>query len=289
MACSILLIFARFVPLMKKLGLIFPFFGILFSKPSIIFKALFHAVNNEKRKRHVLKTYNLPTGLKGIDLLDLFPGFEEKVDHYTFLYGTSTPIDMAVLRKLARSMPDCDYMEIGSWRGESLANVAPYAKHCVSVSLSDDEMRAMKFPERMVKMQRMFSEKFPNVEHIGANSRTFDFKSLNRKFDLIFIDGDHSYDGVKIDTATAFSLLKDENSVIVWHDYAPSYEHLDWEVFSGIMDGAPADKRDRIYRLTNTLCAIYTNKKFPNTPLDFPTWPDKMFTLDIKAEKIPKA
>lgn len=271
---------------MKKLGLIFPFLGILFTRPSVIFKALYHAVMKEQRRRHVLKTYQLPTGLKGIDLLDLFPQFEEKIDHYTFLYGTSTAIDLAVLRKLAQSMPGCEYMEIGSWRGESLANVAPFAKHCVSVSLSDEQMREMKFPEKMIKMQRLFSHKFANVEHVGANSRTFDFKSLNRKFDLIFVDGDHSYDGVRIDTATAFSLLKDENSIIVWHDYAPSYEHIDWEVFSGIMDGAPADKRANIYRLTNTLCAIYTTKKFPNAALEFPTWPDKEFSVTISAQKI---
>lgn len=271
---------------MKKWKLILPFLKYLFFKRSVIMKALYHTVVKQNRRDHVVKKYGNDKGLPQIDLLEVFPEFSGSVDCFTFLYGTSMPIDMALLRELAKTFPSCDYLEIGSWRGESLANLSPVCRSLVSVSLSDAEMNSMGYGEKFTRVQRLFSKGLKNVQHVEANSTRFDFKSLNKKFDLIFVDGDHSYEGVLNDTQKVFELLKDENSIIVWHDYVTNYEFIDWEVYAGILDGTSAEKRDKIYHIGNTYCAIYTNKKFNSKQLDFPTMPDKRFKLEIKSSRL---
>lgn len=271
---------------MSRLSLILPFFRILLSKPGVILKSLFHAVSNTLKQEAVISKYEMKNGLPVADLLEVLPNFSTEISPYTFLNGTSTTIDIAILKALASSYKDCSYMEIGSWRGESLSNVSDVAKECVSVSLSDDEMRKMGFPEKMIGVQRFFSKEKKNIQYITHNSMSFDFASLNKKFDLIFVDGDHEYPAVKSDTMNAFKLLKDENSMIVWHDYGTTFETVCWPVLAGILDGAPAEKRKNIYHLSNTLCAVYTTKKIKTSKLEYPTIPNKNFRVKISAEKI---
>jgi len=271
---------------MSRSSLILPFFRILLAKPSIILKSLFHTVSNEIKRESVDEKYGMKDGLPCVDLLDLLPGFNTEISPYTFLNGTSTTIDIAALKALAASYKDCTYLEIGSWRGESLSNVSEVSKECVSISLSDKEMREMKFPEKMIGVQRLFSKEKKNIEYIEHNSMTFDFSKLNKKFDLIFVDGDHEYPAVKSDTMNAFKMLKDENSMIVWHDYGTAFESICWPVMAGILDGAPAEKRKNIYHLSNTLCAVYTTKNVKTSKLEYPTIPNKNFRVKISAEKI---
>jgi hypothetical protein len=58
------------------------------------------------------------------------------------------------------------------------------------------------------------------ITQLFEDAYNFDPKPLAKKFDFIFIDGDHSYEGVENDTLKAFKLLK-PGGVIMWHDYAP--------------------------------------------------------------------
>ena len=98
---------------------------------------------------------------------------------------------------------------------------------------------------------------------------------------MIFVDGDHRYEAVKSDTENVFKLLKNENSIIVWHDYTEHYELIDWEVFSGILDGTPKEKLKNIYHIKNTLCAVYINKDIPKTAKNFPEIPKNRFSVVI--------
>jgi hypothetical protein len=114
----------------------------------------------------------------------------------------------------------------------------------------------------------------------------YDFKKLNRKFDLIFIDGDHSYNGVKNDTKIAFELLRDEQAIIVWHDYARMPDgHERQEVIQAILAGTPDECKKYLYRVSNTLCAIFCRKELPAKYDAFPSFPNKIFQVSIKAEK----
>ena len=270
---------------MERKKLVIPFIKTLFTNPGVILKALYHGMVEEDRKQFVQKQYNMSNGLPEVDLKDLFGSFDEKIDTFSHLYGTSLPIDLAIIKKIAMGIPNCDYLEIGSWRGESLANIAPVVKRCVSVSLSDELMRQFGISEEAIKVQRFFSHNIPNIEHIGADSTKFDFSKLG-KFDLIFVDGDHRFEAVKSDTTNVFNLLKDENSIILWHDYTKNYEQINWEVFSGMLAGIPKDKLPHVYHITNSLLAIYTTKNVKTSRYSFPSYPNKKFTLTFKMENL---
>ena len=104
-------------------------------------------------------------------------------------------------------------------------------------------MLRMGLAKEYVGLHRFFSKNFKNVEHIQQNSSTFDFKTLNKKFDLIFVDGDHHYEQVKQDTENVFNLLRNENSIIVWHDYLYDSGEIRFEVLAGILAGCPSKTR----------------------------------------------
>ena len=233
---------------------------------------------------HVRRKYGLRGGLPQLDLLDLLPTFDERVTPYAFLEVGSTTIDLARLRALARRYDHCRYFEIGSWRGESVANVATVAKECISLSLSDEEMRQAGWGEPYVATAKFFSRHLPNVVHIGHDSRTFDYTPYLGTCDLVFIDGDHSYDGVRSDTEHAFRLLRDERSVIVWHDYMrTSEEDVLWGVVAGLLT-APRRTPPAIYHVSNTLCAGIQGG-FRTATAVVPAIPDKEFEVRIAARR----
>ncbi|MEI7661974.1 MAG: class I SAM-dependent methyltransferase [Bacteroidota bacterium] len=270
---------------MRLLKLIILIVKAIFSDLRSLANALYHYCEEANWKQYVTVKMGFAQGLPTIDLLDLLPGLNENIVDYTYLDGTSRVTDIVVLKSLARRFAGCSYLEIGSFRGESLVNVAAVAKECVSVSLSDNEMKELGLGEH-VKLQRFFSGGLQNVLHVQHNSLTYDFSQLNRKFDLIFIDGDHSYAAVKKDTENAFKLLRDENSIIVWHDYGRSYNLENWNTIAGMIDGASAENRKKIYHISNTICSVFTNREYATTfpkPLDLP---NKTFKINLSAEKI---
>jgi len=236
-------------------------------------------------KRYVTVTKGLKKGFPTLDLLDLLPDLNESITNYTYLDGTSRVTDIIVLKALARKYENCHYLEIGTFRGESLVNVAEVAAECVSISLSDKEMNDLGFGEH-VKFQRFFTKELKNVLHIHHSSLTYDFSKLNKKFDLIFIDGDHSYKAVKKDTQNAFNLLKDDNSVIVWHDYGYSYNTENWITIAAMIDGSPDDKRNKIYHISNSICSIFTNQKFNTSFPKSTDFPNKTFNISLSAKRI---
>ena len=259
----------------------------LVSRPEKSLRAIhvrFH--DNKYWRGYVREKHGFPNGLPQVDILGLFPDFRETVSPYAFLEGSSLPVDLALLKALARHSKECDYFEIGRWRGESTANVAQVARSCTSMSLSDEDMRRIGFNKSEREQDGFFSKSLDNVTHIQADSQTYDFSKLGNKFDLIFVDGDHHKAAITSDTANVFTLLKDENSVIVWHDYGESPERVRWAVLAGILDGCPEQFKKNLYHVSNTLCAVYMPGKFATRETVFPATPDKRFSLEIKAETI---
>ncbi|MDD5529613.1 MAG: class I SAM-dependent methyltransferase [bacterium] len=244
--------------------------------------------DEEKDKRnYVIKKYSYKYGLPCIDLLDLFPEFEETIAPYSFLEGTSIVTDLGLLKALAKRYLRCRYLEIGTWRGESIVNIANIAEKCISIDLSKDEMKEKGYSTTFINLCDFFSKSLPNISYIKKDSQKLDFSVFKEKFDLIFIDGDHSYESIKKDTQNAFKVLKNSDSIIVWHDYfINAVEKIKWSVLAGILDGCPKEKRGNLYYVSNTLCAIYIQGDFKAKFITSLQTPNKTFTVKLSAKKL---
>lgn len=237
----------------------------------------------EKYKEYVKNNYSI-NQLPTIELLDLCPNFNEEINCYSFLEGSSLISDIAILKCLAKHFPNCKYLEIGSWRGESLFNVAEVAEFCTSISLSKEEMEQRGFSKSFIDVHGIFTKGLDNIIQIGHDSTTFDFSKLG-KFDLIFIDGNHSYEAIKKDTENAYKLLKNNNSVIIWHDYSFELESVRYETLAAILDGSLSKNIGNLYHISNSKCVIYTKKKYHTKYIRYDGQvPTTNFRIKIKAE-----
>ncbi|MBT9393282.1 class I SAM-dependent methyltransferase [Hymenobacter sp. NST-14] len=207
-----------------------------------------------------------PAGLPVVQLSALLPAAGETVSPFAFRDGGSLPTDLVLLRALARQRPGCRYFEIGTWRGESAANVAAVAAQVHTLNLAATELRALGLSERYIELHGFFSRPLPNVTHLHGNSATFDMAALGH-FDLIFIDGDHRYEAVRTDTRRVFEHLVGPDTVVVWHDASRQPGQPRWEVLAGLLDGLPTTAPGQLTQVANTLCALYSPRPLlPQAP-----------------------
>ena len=125
--------------------------SILLANPVSVIKDGIRSQSELYHKNQIVAKFGIEQ-LPSIDLLDLFPNLDEELHNYSYLDGTSTIPDILLLKLLARKFPEGAYLEIGSWRGESIANVADVLSDCTSVTLSANEMRELNFGEEFIKV-----------------------------------------------------------------------------------------------------------------------------------------
>lgn len=222
------------------------------------------------------------TAFKQIRLVDLMESDEVHIAPYAFLSGSSLATDFALLQLLCRKYQVKDYLEIGTWRGESAANVAPYVDNVYSFNLGDEQLLSLGLEKNYVDSHRFFSKDIPNIQHVFGDSQTFDFDQLNKKFDLIFIDGDHSTEAVRRDTKKMMSYLKNEQSIIVWHDAKKDTEYPRYEVLLGIYQALPTDMQKNVYLVENSLCAVYIPTSITSESPILNRLPRNSFELTLK-------
>lgn len=246
-----------------------------------------HIINeNNAWQRRVNQKYKLPKGLPQIQPTDLFPDFSDSLKFISFLGGVSLATDISLLKWFCRKFENASYFEIGTWRGESVANVADVAAECYTLRLSKKQIIKLGLPEKYADAHAFFSKDLPNVTHLEDNSLFFDYAGLNKKFDVIFIDGSHHYKYVKSDTEKTFQHLVHENSIVVWHDYAFNPEKVRFEVMQGILDGTPKEFHDNLYHVANTQCAVFIKGDFKSNTLEQYKDPRLVFEVELKSKMI---
>jgi predicted O-methyltransferase YrrM len=266
---------------MSKISKLFKGIKMLLKKPYLINHIL---EAEEEMRKQVLKKYSFEKALPTLDISQICDD-KMLVEPIAFLDGSSLPTDFALLRGLAKKYKVEDYFEIGTWRGESVANLADVVKNCTTLNLPDEEMREQGLAEDYIAMHRFFSKNKPNVKHLFMDAAKINPNDMG-KYDMIFIDGDHHYEAVKRDTKKILDLRKNKDSIIVWHDYAFSPERVRWSVLRAILEALPKNLHQRLYHVSNTLCAVLLPDSYPKEYKISNEKPKKYFTLDIKVKNI---
>lgn len=132
--------------------------------------------------------------------------------------------DVSTLLWLIKKHCNGNILEIGTWYGKTTYELAvrhPEKKVYtmdymeLDLNLSENEIKTR------VKLKReigAYAKSCENVVFLYENSQIFDLDSLHG-VDFIFIDGNHSYEGVKTDTEKSIEYLrKNGGGTIAWHD-----------------------------------------------------------------------
>ncbi len=264
---------------MSKITKLIKAVSILFKQPSLVNELIDSSWN---RKKEFLKKYPLKNGLDYIHLADLINSKTVEIKNYSYQGGNSFPTDMVLLQNLCKQKPNCNYLEIGTWRGESAMAVADFCENCYSLNLSNSKMKSVGLADDYINQHELFSKNNPKIQHIKGDSMKFDFSDYYGKMDVVFVDGNHHYNFVLNDTKEAYKLLKDDNSVIVWHDYTKNGEDIRWDILKAILDGSSTQNRSSIYQVKDSLSAIFTKKElqsFPNS-----SWQNPKYLFDIQLD-----
>jgi predicted O-methyltransferase YrrM len=263
---------------MSKAGKAFKALWWIARKPVLLNRVL---TDEDTWKLYVKRGYQVPDGLPVVRMDHLIAPGDHALGPMTFLDGGSLPTDMMLLAGLAGGIKDCTYFEIGTWRGESVATVAARASSCFTLCLSEQEMRHRGMHSSTIESHGLFSKVLGNVIQLHGDSKSFDFGGLHKKFDLLFIDGDHHYDMVRSDTEKVFEHLVHDRSIVVWHDYGFQPDLVRFEVMAAILDGVGPERAGFVYHVAHTKSAIYTGKKMPCEPACFPSVPGEYFSTTI--------
>ncbi|GGA41581.1 class I SAM-dependent methyltransferase [Okeania sp. KiyG1] len=166
-------------------------------------------------------------------LFKLFPGLDSQfpclevgavIDNGGVSYA-----DMAMLAALTLWLQPQRVLEIGTYQGWTSHNLALQLRgdaELVTIDLPDAQTphlnssgwNAQFFPEDKTPLLfegRSTANRIKQIKEDTANLNAEDFSD---KFDLIFIDGSHSYPYVENDTKLALSVAN-EQAIILWHDY----------------------------------------------------------------------
>jgi predicted O-methyltransferase YrrM len=254
----------------------------LLKQPKAILRVLHPS--EEESKDKVITKYGLNNGLKVV-ALDTFLEDKKGISNpYLFLEGGSLPTDLILLNQLAQNQNTHTYFEIGTWRGESAMNVAPFVKKVYTLNLPNEEIKRRGASDEYILQGGMLLNG-NNITQLYGDSQTFDFSPYYNSCDMVFVDGDHHYGSVVKDTQNALKMLKNQDSILVWHDYGFSPEEIRWEILLAILDSVPVNQHQYLYHVSNTKCAIFCQKPLPSVFLTRPLLPKAVFEVTVQQVK----
>ena len=200
-------------------------------------------------------------------LAELFPGIGDitvdlPIGQLERPPGTLPLTELLVICAATRFLkPKCVF-EIGTFRGASTVLLARHAPedaiiltldlppHDVATRFAIDNGDITGKPFTVGEYYRE-SPYATKVRQLFGDSATFDYSPYSHNVDFVFVDGNHAYDNVKVDSQNAFALLK-PGGTIIWDDY-----HPEWGV--GVMR-ALHELRDRgLYRIAGTRFVAYVD------------------------------
>lgn len=175
-----------------------------------------------------------------------------------------------ILAALARGLDCRTFFEIGTNRGRTTwtvarnnpdlvltLDVAPAeASAATAYDLGADD-RAFFRPDSACGEAFRGTPETGRITQLWGDSATFDFSPYAGAIDFVYVDGAHTYEYVKSDTARALRLLSPRGS-IVWDDYTSGPG-----VYEYVNELAPSLDRP-VFHVFGTRMAIYSRQDFVN-------------------------
>ncbi len=245
--------------------------------------------NHEKKQNTVLAKYGiekLPI-VKPSDFFSKYPrtkGDDSITITSDFSYGISPENDYYFLCRIAKAINTKRYFEIGTWLGLSARNISDNLGDDAEVFSLDipfdhPEMAVFGIPEHIFGY---YAKEKKNVTFLKSDSKLFNHVEYNKSIDLVFIDGNHSQEYVENDTRIGLELMKNNSSIIAWHDYVILGE-TNKNVLCGILNSVPTEMHKHIIHLQQSNMALYS-PSFDFTPIKDKRWdiPESTFTVEMK-------
>jgi predicted O-methyltransferase YrrM len=165
---------------------------------------------------------------------DLLPNENETLTQISLALFPKTHASLSVLEwtclvlllKKARAK---SVFEFGTYKGVSIAQLALNLDQAAEIRTLDlpdkstDIQFAIPDPDELQIAQEggkgslIPTELRPRIQFLKQDSAKFDEGSLAGKVDFVFVDGAHSYDYVKSDSAKGWRMLR-SGGIIAWHD-----------------------------------------------------------------------
>ncbi len=200
-------------------------------------------------------------------------------------WGGSGMLDYALLQSLVLRYQISAYLEIGTYIGDSLTIISNLVEKCYSISVPEEHPAHMKnwchlrhmndYSNRLVTGRNMIQYQ--------EDSKEFDFEKIKEDIGLYFIDGDHSYEGVLIDSLKVMDHFNPIRDFIVWHDcrYASGAVNLD---IVRVIYEASGEYFKNFYIFDNCMCGIYIPDKYVNDFVKAKST-DKLITYKVVLSK----
>jgi predicted O-methyltransferase YrrM len=199
----------------------------------------------------LLREYIAHSRIREIYPTDLFPGLENvsmPIGAVNEESGHVNHVDLLYVAAIAKLRNCQRIFEFGTYQGRTTYHLtfASDAPRVFSLNLPPE-----KDPSVAPLLGNYFRgtdrEKF--ITQILEDSRAFDPAPYERQMHLVFVDADHSYEGVKNDTEKALRMLA-PGGVIVWHDFAAKSP--------GVVRYISDFSQDRpVFRLKHTCLVVY--------------------------------
>lgn len=153
------------------------------------------------------------------------------------------------------------YLEIGTYIGTSIHIMSHICEECFSITAPPNGKDSMKKYCQKYHMTD-YSDRLAicsNIKHFYTDSKTFDFNQINKDINIYFIDADHDYNQVYIDTKNVFA-SRNPNSFVVWHDFAQDKPQFDGLVLA--VKDCLGDEFANVFITDNNNCGIYVPREY---------------------------
>ena len=167
------------------------------------------------------------SGLPQKDIFELFPNIQSVSIQTKLSKGHAFNVSAEELQIISAivvySKPQAIF-EFGTFDGRTSYHMGLNAPSDCSIITNDIQKGSFQFDNSLYNETITIGGCFLNSDisnrfiSITGDSKKIDVSQYFGKVDIVFVDGDHSFEGVLSDSDLAFKLIK-KNGLILWHDY----------------------------------------------------------------------